>query len=126
MLRMSAETAESRGAELMRGSVDSWRSALLADNGPLLGRAADAFSTKDCLPPKTFFDVIDGRATWRGRDETERDVKGCWQYGRTKKPSHADDTELTDDDLLIRYEKGEVVGVTVLHASQRRTAASRV
>jgi formate dehydrogenase major subunit len=32
------------------------------------------------------------------------------------KPANADETELTDDDILIRYEKGEVVGVTVLHA----------
>jgi uncharacterized protein YuzE len=37
-------------------------------------------------------------------------------YLNFKKPSHADETELTDDDILIRYEKGEVVGVTVLHA----------
>jgi uncharacterized protein YuzE len=43
-------------------------------------------------------------------------------YLNFKKPSHADDTELTDDDILIRYEKGEVVGVTILHASQRRTS----
>jgi hypothetical protein len=81
MLRMSAETAgkiRARGSELVRGSVDAWRSTLLGDNGPLLGRAAAAISTKDCLAPKTFFDVIDGRATWRGRDEMERHVKGCW------------------------------------------------
>jgi uncharacterized protein YuzE len=46
-------------------------------------------------------------------------------YVNFKKPSHADDTELTDDDILIRYEKGEVGGVTVLHASQRRTVTGR-
>jgi uncharacterized protein YuzE len=40
-------------------------------------------------------------------------------YLNFKKPSHADDTELTDQDILIRYEKGEVVGVTILHASRR-------
>jgi len=40
-------------------------------------------------------------------------------YLNFKKPSHADDTELTDRDILIRYEDGEVVGVTILHASQR-------
>jgi len=40
-------------------------------------------------------------------------------YLNFKKPSHADDSELTDDDIIIRYEKGEVVGLTVLHASQR-------
>jgi hypothetical protein len=81
MLRMSPQTAEkirTRSAELIRGSVDAWRSTLLVDNGALLGQAASALSTKDCLPAKAFFDVIDGRATWRGREEMERHVKGCW------------------------------------------------
>ena len=81
MLRMSPETADkirARGAELVRGSVDAWRSTLLQDNGPLLGRAASALTTKNCLLPKAFFDVIDGRATWSGREEMERHVKGCW------------------------------------------------
>ncbi len=41
-------------------------------------------------------------------------------YINFKKPSHADDSELTDDDIIIRYEKGEIVGVTVLNASKRR------
>ena len=31
-------------------------------------------------------------------------------YINFKKPSHADDSELTDDDVIIRYEKGEIVG----------------
>jgi uncharacterized protein YuzE len=39
-------------------------------------------------------------------------------YLNFKKPSHADDSELTDQDILIRYEKGEIVGVTILHASR--------
>jgi len=81
MLRMSPETVEQirgRAAELTRASVDAWSSSLLEDDGPLLGAAAAAQSGKDCLPAKTFFDVIDGRATWRGREEMERHVKGCW------------------------------------------------
>ena len=40
-------------------------------------------------------------------------------YINFKKPSHATDSELTDDDVIIRYEGEEVVGLTVLHASQR-------
>ena len=40
-------------------------------------------------------------------------------YVNFKKPSHADDSELTDDDVIIRYEQGQVVGLTILHASQR-------
>ena len=35
-----------------------------------------------------------------------------------KKPSHADDSELTDDDVIIRYEQGQVIGLTILNASQ--------
>lgn len=54
---------------------------------------------------------------WYSYDE-EADVL----YLNFKKPSHADDSELTDDDIIIRYEKGEVVGITVLHASKRKTA----
>lgn len=34
-------------------------------------------------------------------------------YLNFKKPSHADDSELTDDDIMI-------VGITVLHASKRK------
>jgi len=41
-------------------------------------------------------------------------------YLNFKKPSHADDSELTEDDIIIRYEKGEVVGITVLNASKRQ------
>ncbi|MBE0517561.1 MAG: DUF2283 domain-containing protein [Methanophagales archaeon] len=42
-------------------------------------------------------------------------------YINFKKPSHADDSELTDDDIIIRYEKGEIIGITILNASRRRT-----
>ncbi|MFO7967358.1 MAG: DUF2283 domain-containing protein [Archaeoglobaceae archaeon] len=51
---------------------------------------------------------------WTAYDE-EADVL----YINFKKPSHADDSELTDDNIIIRYEKGEVVGITVLNASKR-------
>ncbi len=81
MLRMSAETAEkirARAAELVRTNVDAWRTSILADNGPLLGQAANAISTPDCLPDRPLFDVIDGRATWSGREGMERHVKTCW------------------------------------------------
>ena len=40
-------------------------------------------------------------------------------YVNYKKPSHATDSELTDDDVIVRYEGEEVVGYTILHASQR-------
>jgi uncharacterized protein YuzE len=40
-------------------------------------------------------------------------------YINFKKPSHATDSELTKDDIIIRYEGEEIVGLTVLHASKR-------
>lgn len=40
-------------------------------------------------------------------------------YINFKKPSHATESELTDDDVIIRYEGDEVVGLTILHASKR-------
>ena len=53
---------------------------------------------------------------WFSYDE-EADVL----YVSFNKSSQADDTELTDDDVIVRYEKGEVIGITVLHASDRKT-----
>ena len=44
-------------------------------------------------------------------------------YLNFKKPSRADDSELTEDDVIVRYQEGEVIGLTILHASHR--AASR-
>jgi uncharacterized protein YuzE len=44
-------------------------------------------------------------------------------YINFKKPSVATDSELTDDDVIIRYEGKEVVGLTILHASKRHPAA---
>lgn len=40
-------------------------------------------------------------------------------YISFKKPSRATDSELTDEDVIIRYEGEEVVGLTILHASKR-------
>ncbi len=40
-------------------------------------------------------------------------------YINFKKPSRATDSELTDDDVIVRYEDHEVIGLTVLHASKR-------
>ena len=53
-------------------------------------------------------------AVWLTYD-TEADTL----YVNYKKPSHATDSEMTDDDVIIRYEGEEVIGFTVLHASKR-------
>jgi hypothetical protein len=80
-LRMAASTVEKireRADELVRGKVDSWRPGLLAANGRALGLEAAKAATKACLPAKTFLDVLDGRSTWRGREEIEQHVGACW------------------------------------------------
>jgi len=41
-------------------------------------------------------------------------------YVNFKKPSVATDSELTDDDVIVRYESDEIIGLTVLHAAKRK------
>ena len=53
-------------------------------------------------------------AVWLTYD-TEADTL----YVNYKKPSHATDSEMTDDDVIVRYEGEAVIGFTVLHASKR-------
>lgn len=40
-------------------------------------------------------------------------------YVNFRKPSHATNSDLTDDDVIVRYEKDEIIGLTILHASRR-------
>jgi uncharacterized protein YuzE len=40
-------------------------------------------------------------------------------YLAFERDATADDSELTDDDIVLRYKDGLLVGVTVLHASKR-------
>ena len=47
------------------------------------------------------------------------DAEADTLYVNYKKPSHATDSEMTDEDVIIRYENNEVIGFTVLHASKR-------
>jgi uncharacterized protein YuzE len=54
-----------------------------------------------------------------GRMWTSYDQEADVLYINFKKPSHADDSELLENDVLVRYEQGEVVGITVLNASRR-------
>ena len=47
------------------------------------------------------------------------DAEADTLYVNFKKPSHATDSEMTDEDVIIRYEGKDVIGFTVLHASKR-------
>ncbi len=57
---------------------------------------------------------VPGGALWSSYDR-EADVL----YVNFRNPSEADDAELTDDDIIVRYAGEEVVGLTILHAGSR-------
>ena len=59
--------------------------------------------------------TIPHKRLWTSYDE-EADVL----YINFKKPANADDSEMTDDDIIIRYEKGEIIGFTFLNVSKRK------
>ena len=40
-------------------------------------------------------------------------------YVTFKRETEATDSELTDDDVIVRYQGDEVIGFTILHASTR-------
>lgn len=40
-------------------------------------------------------------------------------YVTFKRETAATDSELTDDDVIVRYQGDEVIGFTILHASTR-------
>jgi uncharacterized protein YuzE len=76
--------------------------------------AAEVEKISDLVP---HFLGITHKKIWIDYDE-EADVL----YVSFKKPSHADDSEITEDGVIVRREKGAVVGMTFLNASKRGTA----
>ena len=50
---------------------------------------------------------------------TTYDAEADVLYVNFKKPSIATESEVTDDDIVIRKEGDEVIGLTILHASTR-------
>jgi uncharacterized protein YuzE len=47
------------------------------------------------------------------------DEEGDVLYIHFDKSSRVTDSEMTDDDIILRYDGERVVGITVLHASER-------
>jgi hypothetical protein len=72
------EKIRAKAGERLRANADRWRASILTENGRRLGLAAAAAGTEQCLPAKAFLELLDGRTTWRGREELERHVNGCW------------------------------------------------
>ena len=50
---------------------------------------------------------------------TNYDQEADTLYMHFKKPNHADFSEMTEDEIIIRYEDNEIVGLTILNASKR-------
>jgi len=55
------------------------------------------------------------KKVWADYDE-EADIL----YLHFKKPNHADNSEMTEDDIIIRYENNEIIGLSILNASKRK------
>jgi len=60
---------------------------------------------------------IPGQSMWMTYD-AEADVL----YINFTRQGIADDSELTDDDVIVRYQGDEVIGYTILHISDRRAS----
>jgi uncharacterized protein YuzE len=71
--------------------------------------AVELTEIKNALP---YF--LKHKTVWSSYD-SEADVL----YLHFKKPNHADNSEMTDDEIIVRYEKDEVVGLTILNASKK-------
>lgn len=54
-----------------------------------------------------------------GRLWSSYDEEGDVLYIHFQESGQVTDSELTDDDIILRYDGDEVVGITILHASQR-------
>jgi len=52
--------------------------------------------------------------------DVEYDEKADVLYISFSPDSQADDSELTENDVVIRYRDGKIIGLTVLHFSERR------
>ena len=54
------------------------------------------------------------------RLQASYDEEGDVLYVRfSPQPRPTTDSELTDDDIIVRYDGDEIIGITILHASQR-------
>jgi uncharacterized protein YuzE len=77
-----------------------------------------AVNVQDFLPVLPVVQHAPQQTMWLAYD-AEADVL----YVNFQQPSVATDSELTDDDIIIRYAGDEVVGFTILHVSARSSNA---
>jgi uncharacterized protein YuzE len=51
--------------------------------------------------------------------EVDYDPKGDVLYINFGKPQEADDTDITEEGVIIRLKQGKIIGLTILNASKR-------
>ena len=51
--------------------------------------------------------------------EVDYDPKGDVLYISFGKPQEADDSDITEEGIIIRLKEGKIVGLTILNASKR-------
>ena len=51
--------------------------------------------------------------------EVDYDPKGDVLYINFGKPQEADDSDITEEGVIIRLKEGKIVGLTILNASKR-------
>jgi len=51
--------------------------------------------------------------------EVDYDPKGYVLYISFGKPQEADDSDITEEGVVIRLKEGKIVGLTILNASKR-------
>jgi len=58
------------------------------------------------------------------RIDVEYDERGDALYIAFSPETIADDSELTDNDILLRYKDNKIIGLTILHFSKRQKRGS--
>ena len=58
------------------------------------------------------------------RIDVEYDEKGDVLYISFDPETAADDSELTENDVLLRYKGDRIIGLTILHFSERKRRSS--
>lgn len=56
--------------------------------------------------------------------DVEYDERGDALYIAFSPDTVADDSELTDNDVLVRYKDNKIIGLTILHFSKRQRKVS--
>lgn len=81
IMRMEPKTvdqARERAKESLRRNMDHWNQDILEANGNALSVEAAGVTTKDCIPVRSFLDLLDGKMTWRLKQDIETHMTACW------------------------------------------------